>query len=125
VDQRAIENVAAFGENRFLRRKVVVGEVVAIFPLRRRVLVADAKVERKFGRDLPVILQVEKVHALAVLRGEDVGERVGAAGAQKEVGDIVDGVVGRTRGSGELPAIGVRAILRAEVQHVGVDSLSS
>ena len=123
ADQRALENAAVLGEDGFLRRDVVVGEVVAVFPLRRRVLVADAKVERKFGRDLPVILQIEKVHSLAVLRGEDVGERVGAAGAEQEVGDIVDVVAGRARGSGKLPAVGVSAILGTEVQHVGVDGL--
>ena len=91
--------------------------------MRRRVLVAQAEVQRQLVVDAEVVLHVGEVHVLAQVGDQDVAERVLAAQAEHEVGEVVEVV---RRGAGrprELPGVGVAAVERVDVLHLGVDVL--
>ena len=107
----------------FLRDRIVVGQDVVLLVVRRRVLVAEADVQRQLVVHPPVVLQVGEVHPLAQVGDQDVAERVLAAEAEHEVGQVVDVVRGDARRPRELAGVGVAAVQRVDVLHLGRDVL--
>ena len=124
IDQRAIVDRAILRLQQRARRRVEVGQIVVVFPLRRGELVAHAEVQRQRRRHAPVVLQIAEVHALTQLEHERTDELVAAARAHQEVGEVVGRRIRRrARRTRELAAIGVVAVLRMHVIDRGVDRL--
>jgi len=97
--------------------------VVAVFPLRRGVFVAHTQVERQLLGNFPVVLNIEEVHPLPVLRGEHVGELIGAARSEQKIGNVVYVIRGESCGCAELAAVAILPVLRTEIQNRRVDAL--
>jgi hypothetical protein len=74
-----------------LRAGIEVGDAVVELGVGRAVLPAQAEVEGQLRSCLPVVLRVEVVHVLREVGDVVVGQRVGAGGAEEEVGPVVVG----------------------------------
>jgi hypothetical protein len=124
VHQRPVVDVAVARRNHGAARGVEVREDVVRLPLRRAVLVAQAEVERQLAVEPEVVLQVAEVQVLADLVDQDVAERVTAAQAEHEIGQVVlDVRAGAADGAREAPSVLVAAVERVHVLHLGLDVL--
>jgi hypothetical protein len=63
------------------------------------------------------------VHPLPVVQNDAVVQTVLGACAEQKVDQIVDVVRGCGRWPGKLAGVGVAAVLRVEVEYIGVDGL--
>ena len=89
-------------------------------------LVAEAEVQRQAIAEAPVVLQVAEVHVLLELGDQDVAEGIGRSQPEHEVGEVVEVVVGGDAGRpGELSGVGVAAVERVDVLHLGEDALDT
>ena len=121
IDQGAVGDRAARRRDDGVGRRVEVRHPVLLLVVRRHVLVTQSEVQREPAVQRDVVLQVRVVRALAHLGDDEAGELVLRARPEVEVGEVVQ-VVRRGPGrAAELAAVGVQAVERIGVLHLGVD----
>ena len=76
MNQRTVVNAPLLGLNDGVGHGIVVRQAVLVFPLGRGELIARSKVQRETGVYLPVILEVQEMHPLAIVQDDFIVQAV-------------------------------------------------
>ena len=103
VDQCAIEDTAAGSLHQRVGGRIEIGPVVVAVPDGRRVIPAQAEVQRQVLRHAVIVLEVQRRHVLPHVADERVAQLDRARQTKNEVGQIVAGGVAGDRATAGLP----------------------
>ena len=132
VDQRAVIDAAICGRQNRIGGGIEIGEHVVTLPARGGVFPTHPKVQGELGSDAIVVLEIEEVLPLAIIAYQVIGKLHLAGQTESEVRKAVTGAIGSNGAAGgfpefgagrfaESPGIGVQAVYRVDVHHLGVD----